>query len=147
MTDSSPAPVLQPTSPSKPAFPAIIDWIDRELGEAYGHQCGKGGNTLLELRRIFSEPRINRLLPRVLRLLPKVEKHHYLLSFRIRTLLASQFHARVSDPLERSASQFFALPRCTNELRRLRTTYFEMSEVLVPENDIRIEFVAGPFAA
>ena len=134
-------PVQEPQT--EPVFAAIIDWIDRELGEVYGHCCGRGGNILLELRRVFAEPSLSRLFPRFLAVLPKVEKNHYLLSFRIRTLLSSQFQVRVSDPLERAPAIFLPLPATAGELRNLRSFYFEHSEVLVPLHDIRMEFIPG----
>lgn len=138
------ASVLESKTTREPVFEAILDWIDRELGEVYGRRCGKGGNTLLELRRIFSESRLNRIIPRFLGLLPKVEKHHYLLSYRIRTLLSSQFSARISDPLERSPECLSPLPTSLRALRDLRSGFFEHSQVVIPLHDIRIEFVPGP---
>lgn len=127
----------------EPVLTAILDWIDRELGEVYGRRCGKGGDTLLELRRVFVDDRLSRLLPRLLSLLPCVEKNHYLLSFRIRTLLSSQFRARVSDPLDRTPAVHWPLPTTTRALRALRSNFFEHSEVVIPLHDIRIEFVPG----
>ena len=135
-------PLLQPD----PTFRAVIDWIDRELGEVYGRRCGRGGNTLLELRRIFAERSLRRLFARFLALLPRLEKHHYLLAFRIRTLLSSQFRAKLSDPLERSPSTLFPLPQNAHSLRGLRRSYFEHSEVAIPFHDIRIEIVPSHLA-
>lgn len=133
--------VLKPKQAREPVLDAIIDWIDRELGVVYGRQSGRGGNTLLELRRIFSGPSLPRAVPGFLGLLTKVEKTHYLLSYRIRTLLTSQFSARISDPLERSPEIIAPLPASLRALRDLRSRYFEHSKVIVPLNDIRIEFV------
>ncbi|MEN8681200.1 MAG: hypothetical protein ABF391_14235, partial [Akkermansiaceae bacterium] len=54
---------------------AIIDWIDRELGETYSKDRGIGGNTLLELRRVFLHPSPNRMIGKFLSILPRLEKN------------------------------------------------------------------------
>jgi hypothetical protein len=108
-------PIL-PDPRAESATHAIVDWVDRELGEVYGRQCGKGGDVLLELRRLFGERSLNRLIFRFYALLPKLQKHHYLLGFRIHTLLSSQYQIKVSDPLERSPATSHPLPLKTHAL-------------------------------
>lgn len=135
------------TAPALPALNptvnAVIDWIDRELGEVYGRCCGKGGDILLELRRIFADRSLNRLVFRFYALLPRLEKNHYLLGFRIRTLLSSQFQVRLSDPLGRAPAVLSPLPINAHSLRDLRRSYFEHSESCVPYADIRTEIVGN----
>lgn len=139
---AAPIPSSSAISPS-PTLDAVVDWIDRELGEAYGRCCGKGGDILLELRRIFADRSLNRLIFRFYAILPKLEKHHYLLSYRIRTLLSSQFQIKVSDPLGRSPEVISPLPHKAHSLRELRRAYFEHADSIIPFDDIRTEIVAS----
>ena len=120
---------------------AIIDWIDRELGETYSKDRGIGGDTLLELRRVFLHPSPNRMIGKFLSILPRLEKNHHLLGYRIHILLASQFKLRISDPLDRTPQQVVPLPRSRDRLDMIRRLFFEHADTIIPTGDIRLEII------
>lgn len=121
---------------------AVLDWIDRELGEAFEREAGRGGNTLLELRKVFQSGNLNQAVSQFFRQLSRLERHHYLLGFRIRTLLSSQIRLRVSDPLERTPGKLLPLPSAQNfSTAEIRRNFFEHAVTDIPLGDIRIAFV------
>ncbi len=120
---------------------AVIDWIDRELGETYRKDHGKGGDTLLELRRVFFQSGLNRMIGKFLSLRPRLEKSHYLLGYRIHVLLASQLQLRVSDPLGRTAREIHPLPRTRDSFDQIRRSFFEHADEIIPSGDIRLEVI------
>ena len=121
----------------------MIDWIDRELGDVYKNGRGKGGNTLLSLRKILEDRSLNRIIARLCAILPSLEKNHYLLGYRIRTLLSSQFRFKISDPLERTPARIAPLTFSKNSLQETRRFFFEHAATVIPFGDIRLEVLAN----
>lgn len=84
-----------------PSLSPLVSWIDRELVDTYATTCGYGGDTLLRLRRIFSGNNLNAAVGGFYRLLPRLERNHFLLSYRIRRWISVNYEVEMSDPLGR----------------------------------------------
>lgn len=135
----TPAKPLESLRQARHAF--IMDCIDCELHETYGALKGRGGDTLLELRRIVQDHHSLRMISQFHQLRPRLEKNHYLLGFRIRTWLSAQFKLRLSDPLERTPALLLPLPKAGIQTQALKRHFFEHAQEVVPLNDVRVEIV------
>ena len=118
-----------------PAVRPVLEWIDRELTQAYGICGGEGGDTLLELRRALSQSHPNRLIRSFYRLLPRLERTHFLLGYRIRRWLALNFQFEVSDPLQRLRTFYLPLNGKGRDLSWLRELPLPPG---LPRRDLRI---------
>lgn len=128
----------------KPAISSLsplISWIDRELTDTYGAEKGRGGDALLKLRRIFSCNSLNSAIGGFYRLLPRLERHHFLLSYRIRRWISLNFEVLVSDPLERFSAQCIQIQQSDVALGSYREDFATLSGSCVDENDVRVVVV------
>lgn len=103
-----------------PGMVPVIEWIDRELMDAYGVARGRGGDTLLRLRGIFSGKSLNGAVGGFYRLLPRLERNHFLLSYRLRRWISVSYEVAVTDPLERVAESRLAIRPCDRDLGGFR---------------------------
>lgn len=136
--------VLQ-NSPGKPAVSTLeplIDWIDRELVNSYGTASGRGGNTLLQLRKTLSGSHLNAAIGGFYRLLPRLERHHFLLGYRIRRWIAMNFEMAVSDPLGRVEEQIIAIRENDRNPGACRFRFVGRRDVSIPACDLRVRVVA-----
>lgn len=119
----------------------VIDWIDRELTHTYGISKGRGGDTLLKLRRIFSGNSLNSAIGGFYRLLPRLERHHFLLSYRIRRWLAVNFEVLVSDPLQRVEPATQEIHQSARALASYREDFSEQTGWIVAPSDVRVTII------
>lgn len=124
-----------------PVLATVIDWVDRELANAYVMSGGKGGNTLLALRQFLSSSNLNTAVGGFYRLLVRLERNHFLLSFRIRRWFAMNFELVVSDPLERVDAEVVPIRESDRALGEFRNDFSLRSGRAVPVGDVRVRVV------
>ncbi len=132
-------PVSQESTITHSTVEPIIDWIDRELKEAYTGlwKSTNHGNILLEVRQAFQQKSATAIVTRFYRLLPRLEKNYFLLGYRIRQWLSVHFELRLSDPLERTSPRQYPLGPAVRSLVETKRHFFEHAECPLPLNDIR----------
>jgi len=119
----------------------LIGWIDRELTDTYRTAHGRGGNALLKLRRTFYGNSPHAAIGGFYRLLPKLERNHFLLSYRIRRWLAVNFEVLVSDPLERVPSERLEIRQSDRTLGSYREDFAARAGFSVDPADVRVRIV------
>ena len=136
------SPFVQPQAlPQESGFRIFLDWIDRELADAFFEQKGKGSDVLLRLRQVFSDQSEKQAVASFYRLRAKLEEKHFLLTYRIRRWLAIHFQVQVSDPLQRSSPCFYSLDEGLSDVNALRRCFFEHAASVVAPSDLRIQIV------
>lgn len=123
----------------------VIDWVDRELVNSYVMSDGRGGNTLLMLRKTLSESNLNAAVGGFYRLLPKLERNHFLLAYRVRRWFAMNFELLVSDPLGRVDPEVVPVREHDRALGDFRNDYSLRSGRVVPAGDVRARVVRQGF--
>jgi hypothetical protein len=124
-----------------PSLFPLIGWIDRELTDTYCIARGRGGDTLLKLRRIFSGKSLNSAIGDFYRLLPKLERNHFLLSYRIRRWISVNFEVQMSDPLERVPPERLEIRQSDLMLGGYRESFADLEGWRVALGDARIQIV------
>jgi len=119
----------------------LIDWIDRELTDSYKVASGRGGNTLLQLRKTLSEKHLNTAVGGFYRLLPRLERHHFLLAYRIRRWISMNFEALVSDPLGRVEPERITIRENDRNLITHRNRFAGQAHISIPACDLRVQIV------
>lgn len=124
-----------------PSLSPLIGWIDRELVDTYATTRGSGGDTLLRMRRIFSGNSLNAAVGGFYRLLPRLERNHFLLSYRIRRWISVNYEVEVSDPLERVAAVRMEIRQSETSLAGYRGDFSRVAGVSVALEDVRVRIV------
>jgi len=119
----------------------LIDWIDRELLDTYQLARGKGGNALLQLRKMLSEKHLNAAVSEFYRLLPRLEKNHFLLGYRIRQWISLNFEILVSDPLGRVEPEGIAIRVKDRNLLEHRNRFVGQTDKPIDAYDLRVQIV------
>ncbi|MFK7850429.1 MAG: hypothetical protein AB8D78_05565 [Akkermansiaceae bacterium] len=133
------APSVRKRGFPNPILAPVIDWVDRELVDAYVMESGKGGNTLLNLRQLLSDSNLNAAVGGFYRLLPRLERNHFLLTFRIRRWLGMNFDLEISDPMGRVERELVSIRECDRALGEFRTGFSLRSGGVVPVGDVRVQ--------
>ena len=133
---------LSPSANCSPLLEPLLDWIDRELVDTYGSECGRGGNTLLQLRKTLSDKHLNAALGGFYRLLPRLERNHFLLGYRIRRWMSLNFEVLVSDPMGRAAAEVIEIRESDRDLKAHRERFSGDADCPVESCDLRVRVVA-----
>ena len=124
---------------SRPILPIaepVLDWIDRELLNV--SESFSNANVLLELRQVFKQSSASAIITKFYHLLPRLERQHFLLSFRIRQWVSLNFNLEASDPLNRVAPEKFSISPLARVLPRVKSLFFEFTTESIPFDDIRV---------
>ena len=116
----------------------VLNWIDRELFHVSKSFSSAKDNVLLELRQIFKQPSVRAIVTKFYRLLPRLERHYFLLGFRIRQWVSLHFKLEASDPLNRVGPEKFSISPLARVLPRVRSLFFEFTTENIPFEDIRV---------
>jgi len=119
----------------------LLDWIDRELVDTYQVDRGRGGNTLLQLRKTLSKKHLNAAVGGFYRLLPRLERNHFLLSYRIRKWISLNFEVSVSDPLERVETELISIQVKDKTLMEHRNRFVRQVDAPIEAYDLRVQIV------
>ena len=121
----------------------LIGWIDRELTDTYRTAHGRGGNALLKLRRTFYGNSPHAAIGGFYRLLPKLERNHFLLSYRIRRWLAvwNLPSMPIWWPLERVPSERLEIRQSDRTLGSYREDFAARAGFSVDPADVRVRIV------
>lgn len=123
----------------------IIDWIDRELGDAdqSAIEYYDLNNVLLDLRYHFSNTEnrdsLNKLIGGFYQLAPSLDHKFYLLGYRIRQWISLNFSVEISDPLDRTPAEVVPICLTQRSLEELKKEYFEKHGYAVAYHDIRLK--------
>ncbi|QTN33328.1 hypothetical protein HZ994_13735 [Akkermansiaceae bacterium] len=128
----------QPGNLAIPSLSPLIGWIDRELADTFGTAHGRGGDTLLKLRREFSRNCLNSAIGGFYRLLPRLERNHFLLSYRIRRWISLNYEITVSDPLERVPAERLSIRQGDRALADHRGDFAQRG---IAAADVRMQVV------
>ena len=124
---------------SRPILPIaepVLDWIDRELLNV--SKSFSNANVLLELRQVFKQSSASAIITKFYHLLPRLERHYFLLGFRIRRWVSLNFKLEVSDPLNRVGPEKFSISPLARVLPRVKSLFFEFATENIPYDDIRV---------
>ena len=135
-------PTIISTKRNKPAIlqiaEPVLNWVDRELFHVSKSFSNAKANVLLELRQVFKQSSASAILTKFYRMLPQLERHYFLLGFRIRQWVSLNFNLEASDPLNRVGPEKFSISPLARVLPRVKSLYFEFTTENIPFDDIRV---------